>query len=185
VESSLRIITKRLPSNHNLFLFGDDHEGTTLRHRKGWQKLINMMHSEYEGCKANYGWHHGDPIEAIMVDDRRYHPDTVSGEGGIPLPLNQMEQAIKNIEPIAHMVLGMNESNHPLKLWRFGNITKEICERLKIPYATWSAKAVIRTTHGQLMYKSFHTHGRKSITSTADDPKRRTVNQRLILKRHL
>jgi len=177
----LKIITKKLPSNHNLFLFGDDHEGTTLRHKKGWDKLVNMMHSEYEGCKQNFGWHHGDPIEAIMVDDPRYHPDTVETS----IPMEQMERAIKNIEPISHMVLGMNESNHPLKLWRFGPISQIICDRLNIPFATWSAKLIARDSKGQLLYKSFHTHGRKIINSTADDPKRRIVNQRLILKRHL
>ena len=170
-----------MPANHNLFLFGDDHEGTTLRHDKGWDKLVNMMHSEYEGCKNNYGWHHGDPIEAIMIDDPRYHPDTIKN----PLPFEQMQQAIKNIQPISNKILGMNESNHPLKLWRFGPITQTICDKLNIPFATWSAKLIVRTINDQLMYKSFHTHGRKSITSTADDPKRRIVNQRLILKRHL
>ena len=79
----------------------------------------------------------------------------------------------------------MNESNHPLKLWRFGALTQIICEKLNVPYATWSAKLVVRDSKGQLMYKSFHTHGRKSITSTADDPKRRKTNLELILKRHL
>ena len=179
----MKIITKKLPANHNLFLFGDDHEGTTLRHNKGWEKLLNMMHSEYEGVpgKHNYGWDHGDPIEGIMIDDPRYHPDCIKDS----LPMDQLNNAIKNRKPIAHKILGMNEGNHPLKLWRFGPFTQRICEKLNIPFATWSAKLVARDSRGQLMYKSFHTHGRKSITSTADDPKRRLVNQRLILKRHL
>jgi len=170
-----------LPSNHNLFLFGDDHIGTTLRHDKGFNKLINMMHSEYEGCKNNYGVHHGDFCEAIMIDDKRFHPDTSE----ITIPDLQLEKAIKLYQPIKHMLLTILEGNHPLKLWRFMAMTQKLCGELGVPFGTWSTKLVVRTSRDQLMYKSFHTHGRKTITSTADDPKRRLVNQRLILKRHL
>ena len=99
--------------------------------------------------------------------------------------MRQLESNIKRLEPIKHMLLGMNESNHMLALWRLGNMTKIMCERLKIPYGTYTSKLIIRTRRGGLMYKSYHTHGRKSITSTADDPERRESNMKLILKRHL
>ena len=70
----MQILKHKLPANFNLFLFGDDHEGTLLRHNKGWNKLVNMMESEFEGIKPrhNYGVHHGDFIEAITVDDYRF-----------------------------------------------------------------------------------------------------------------
>lgn len=179
----MKIITRKLPSNHNLFLFGDSHIGNVLRHNKGFEKLINMMHSEYEGVAArhNYGWDHGDIIEAVTIDDPRISLDGIKDS----IPTQQMATAIKEYRPIASKIIAMNEGNHPLKLWRFGPLTKLICNELKITYATWSAKLIARDSRGQLLYKSFHTHGRKSITSTADDPKRRIVNKRLILKRHL
>ena len=65
----MKIITKQLPSNHNLFLFGDGHIGNALRHKKGFDRLVNMMHSEYAGvpAKANFGIDHGDIIEAILL----------------------------------------------------------------------------------------------------------------------
>ena len=177
----MRIITRKLPVNHNLFLFGDDHEGTILRHDEGWEQLCNMMESEYDGCKSNYGIHHGDPIEAIMTDDPRYDMDTVKE----PIPLKQVEAAKKNLNPIKRKVIAMCEGNHPLKLHRFGALTRAICEPLGVEYGTWSFKLVARDARGSLMYKSFHTHGRKSITSTADDVQRRKTNRELILKRHL
>ena len=177
----MKIITKKLPANHNNFLFGDDHLGTTLRHNKGFDKLMNMMEQEYDGCKNNYGTHHGDYLEAIMQDDIRFHPDTVKSS----FPMEQLKWAVKLYKPMKHRLLTILEGNHPLKLWRFGNLTQQLCEDLGVEYGTWSAKLIIRTKNDQLMYKSFHTHGRKGITSTADDPKRRIVNQRLILKRHL
>ena len=179
----MKIITKQLLSNHNIFLFGDSHIGNALRHKKGFDKMMNMMHSEYEGvpAKGNYGIDHGDIIEAITIDDPRISLEGIKDA----IPTVQMAQAVKEYRPIAHKMLFMCEGNHPFKLWRFGPITQLICDELKIPYGTWSAKLVARDARGQLLYKSFHTHGRKSITSTADDPKRRIVNQRLILKRHL
>jgi len=177
----LKIITKKLPSNHNLFLFGDDHIGTTLRHRKGFEKLLHMMNSEYEGCNNNFGVHHGDFMDAITIDDRRFYPETTEDI----IPMKQLEYAINLYQPIKHKLLVILEGNHPLKLWRFGKLTEMLCNSLGVTYGTWTAKLNIRTTRSQLMYKSFHTHGRKSITSTADDPKRRIVNQRLILKRQL
>lgn len=54
-----------------------------------------------------------------------------------------------------------------------------------VDYGTWSAKLSIQTSDGKLMYKIFETHGIRSITSAADDPKRRRVNMQLILKRQL
>jgi len=179
----LKIITKELPVNHNVFLFGDVHIGNVLRHKKGFDKLKHMMNSEYDGipAKHNFGIDHGDIIEAITIDDPRISLEAIPNA----IPTAQMKQAIKEYQPIAHKLLFMLEGNHPLKLWRFGPITQLIADELKVPYGTWSAKLVARDKRGQLLYKSFHTHGRKSITSTADDPKRRIVNQRLILKRHL
>jgi len=142
---------------------------------------MDMLEQEYDGCRNNFGVHHGDFLEAIMQDDRRFDPKTTKSS----YPLEQLKWAKKLYEPMKHRLLMILEGNHPLKLWRFGNLTEQLCEDLKVPYGTWSTKLVVRTSRDQLMYKSFHTHGRKSITSTADDPKRRIVNQRLILKRHL
>ena len=179
----MKIIRKVVPANFNLFLFGDDHEGTTLRYRKGWNKLCDMMQSHYEGVnpRNNFGWHHGDPIEAIMIDDPRYDPDTVKD----PSIMTQIDNAVNNLEPIKTQIIGMNEGNHPLKLWRFGAITQEICKQVGIEYGTWSSKIIFEDKKGRLLFKSYHTHGRKNISSVADDPIRAKTNQKLILKRHL
>ena len=179
----MKIITKKLPSNHNIFLFGDNHIGNVLRHVKGFDKLKHMMHSEYDGvpAKNNFGIEGGDIIEAVTIDDPRISLDALKDA----IPTQQMAQAIKEYKPIAHKMLFMLEGNHPLKLWRFGPITQLIANELGVTYGTWTAKLVARNARGQLLYKSYHTHGRKSINSAADDPKRQVVNQRLILKRHL
>jgi len=179
----MKLIEKRVPNDFNLFLFGDDHEGTILRHDKGWLKLVDMMESPYGGLPArrNYGWHHGDFMEAIMIDDPRYDMETVK----TPIPMEQLDASEKNMKPIKHKLVGMNEGNHPLKLWKFGKMTEMLCNRLNIEYGTWATKILWKDSKGRTMFKSFHTHGRKSINSSADDQERRESNMRLILKRHL
>ncbi len=177
----MQLITKQLPKDHNIFHFGDTHDGSCLSSHSGWDKMVNMILSPYDGCSNNYGIDGGDMVEAITVDDKRYSPEKLMEK----LPLVQMADAEKKREPIKHLLLSILLGNHEYALWRFGNITEKVCENLGVPYETYSAKITIRDTKGNLMYKIFETHGRKSITSTADDPKRRFTNLELTLKRHL
>jgi len=171
----------KAPANFNLFHFGDKHEGSILSSNKAWDKLLNIMNSPYDGVSTNYGIEGGDMIEAIMVDDRRFASENLTE----PLPLEQMNVAIKKREPIAHMLQVILLGNHERKLWRFGNITEQVCEKLGVPYGTYTAKLAFVDNKGELMFKVYETHGFKSIRSTADDPTRRRTNMELILKRHL
>mgnify|MGYP001594002218 CR=1 FL=1 len=177
----MQLLTKVLENDHNIFMFGDQHDGTVLSSHSGWRKLIEMMNSPYDGCSNNYGIDGGDMVESIMVDDKRFSPEMLKE----PLPLEQMEQAIKNREPIKQKLLAILMGNHERKLWQFGDITAKVCEKLGVDYGTYAAKIIVQDKHNRLMYKIFETHGSRSITSTADDPKRRQVNMELILKRQL
>jgi len=177
----MRLISKTLPANHNLFIFGDKHDGSVLSSDKGWNRLIDMMNSEYEGVSANYGIDTGDMIEAITVDDPRFSPEKFEE----PLPLAQMDMAIKKREPIKDKLLFILQGNHCRKLWRFGDIVEKVCSDLGVDYGSYTAKLSVLDNNGELMYKLYATHGYRSITSTADDPKRRKTNMELILKRQL
>ena len=164
-----------------MFIFGDVHLGSVLSSQKGWDKLIEMMSSRYEGCSNNYGIDGGDMIEAILVDDKRFSPEKLTE----PLPMEQMEKAIEARKPIRKKLLTILMGNHERKLWRFGNITEKICEELGVDYGTYTCKISIKDKENKLMFKIYDTHGFKNISSTADDPKRRKSNAELILKRHL
>ena len=179
----MKIITKEVPDSFNIFHVGDDHEGTTLRHDKGWNKMCDMIESEYDGIKPehNYATHSGDHIEAIMLDDTRYDMKTTK----TPLPALQNEYAVLNIKPIANHFVVALEGNHPLKLWKYGDLTQMWCDAAGMEYGTYSCKIRWVDKNGKVIFKSFHTHGRKGISSTADDPERRQSNMRLILKRQL
>ena len=177
----MQLMTKVLPNDHNIFLFGDQHGGCSLSSVKGWAKLLSMMHSEYDGCSNNYGADMGDMVEAIMVDDKRFSPDRLKD----PLPQEQLERAIEDRESIKGQLLTILQGNHELGLWKWGNITAKACEKLGVSYGTYTARITIQNTRNEPMYKIYMTHGWKNMISTADDPLRREVNQQLILKRHL
>ena len=177
----MKLIEKQLPSSHNLFHFGDVHKGSVLSSGHGWQKLVDMMGLDYKGCANNYGADGGDMIEAIMVDDRRFSPEKFTE----PLPLAQMESVVKDRQSIKDKLLYILMGNHERALWRFGDLTEEVCKKLGVEYGTWTTKLTVMDNKGELMYKVFDTHGYRSITSTADDPIRRRTNMELILKRQL
>jgi len=177
----LKLITVHLPDDHNIFFFGDAHHDSPMSSDSGWETLCNMMHEEYDGCKNNYGAEGGDDIEAINPDDKRYSEELRT----TALPLLQMRNAVAKREPIKDLLLYKLQGNHEQHHWAFGDIMEDMCKTLDVPYGTWSTKLSVTDKRGNLMYKVFDTHGRKQVTSTADDPKRRKVTMQLILKRHL
>lgn len=177
----MKLIKHTLPRNHNLFLFGDIHIGTTVHDFDAFEKFLDMMGKKYCGCKNNYAVCHGDIIEGIMIDDPRFHPATTEEM----FPMLQLDEAVMRLSGIRRRLLCILEGNHERKLWRFGTIAGEIANRLDVPYGTYSAKLSYFDNQDNLMYKHYATHGRKSISSTADDPKRRITNMELVLKRHL
>jgi len=178
----LKLITKSLPNNHNIFFFGDVHDDSILSSQKGWDILVKMLLSEYDGCSNNYAAEGGDDIEAIMVDDKRFSPEKLKET---PLPLLQAKQAIEKRQSIKHLYLYKLQGNHCRHLMRFGDLMAYMCEELGVDYGTYTCKLTVNDKQGNLMYKVFDTHGTRSITSTADDPLRRRVNMELILKRRL
>lgn len=173
----------QLPANHNIFFFGDKHDGSVLSSDKGWDKMLNIMCSECEGvpASANYGVDMGDPIEAIMADDPRFSPEKLTEAR----PLEQMKMAVKRRDPIKEQLLAMLSGNHDRKLWRFGDLVAEMCEKLDVPYGTYTAKITVNDSKENLMYKTYATHGFRGISSVADDPLRQKSNMKLALKRHL
>ena len=172
-------LQREMPQDYNLFLFGDDHEGVTLRDQELWGKLIDMMHQKIEGCKANFGVDHGDIVEAIAIDDPRF--DGLTTEGKV---LNQIQQAIKNREAIKNKLIGICEGNHPLKLWRFGRITEHICNELKVPYLSWSA-VLDYTYKKQTVFRHYCAHGFKAINSSMPDLHDRRLAMERSLRRQL
>lgn len=169
--------TQHVPSSFNLFLFGDLHFGTILHYDKGVDTLFDMMHSEYEGCKANYGLNHGDTIEAIAPDDPRFDPHTTKDA----FVLSQVDFAENRLRQIRPLLIGNLKGNHEHKVWRFGDVAQKISNGLTVPYLTYTTKITYQDRYGEL-FKHFASHGFGSINYRAGDVKRQKTNEQVKLK---
>ena len=180
----MEILSFNMPMNWNLFLFGDDHIGATLRYKRGWQQLVDMMHSKYDGLpeNCNYGVHHGDIVEAILIDDKRYS----EAETEEKTAFAQSKASIQALGMIKSKLLCVLDGNHPNRLLeKHGDITKHVCEEIDVAYGTYTARTTYNDKKGKCQFKHFATHGNGSITSQADDPERRRMGMKLALKKKL
>lgn len=175
----------KLPKTHKIYLISDKHEGTIMKHRAGIERMKEEVMSE----PHSYIMDGGDIVEAIMVDDKRYSPDTVDPKSS--RPLIQYQEAAKEMWEVRERILVSCLGNHDWQITaRVGNMIKDIyCKELddgkRDTYGTYSCKMSIKDTKGNLMYKVFMTHGNGSIRSTADNPVRRNANMELSLQRKL
>jgi hypothetical protein len=182
----MRLIDKVIPRDANLFMFSCTHWGSTFTHVSGWQQLVDMMNSSYEGLpeKSNFGLHHGDLIEGKLID----HPHFVitgSEPGGV---LPQMRHSVNNLRPIATKLIAILQGNHERKLIRFGDIGGFVADELGVPFGTGAAKIrYLDETKSRrtVMFKQYCIHGAKQVKSNADDIVREQSNMKLSLKRQL
>jgi hypothetical protein len=135
-------------------------------------------------ASKNYAVDHGDCVEAILTDDKRYHAESTR-EACV---LSQIHEAARARMPIRDKLLCILYGNHEDKLHRFGNLTVELCRQIwgdDSRYGTYAGKLVYHNNKGLRLFSHYATHGRKSIGSAADDIERQLANQRIQLKRHL
>jgi hypothetical protein len=179
----MELITKKVKSNSfNYFLFGDAHKGSVFHHEKGWMQLIDHMRSKIDGMPVdrNIGADHGDTVDAIDPKDNRY---TLGDQRS--LILQQIEDAKKDRIAIKDQLVFILKGNHEMKHWHMGDIVKDsICVPLGIPYGGFSCKVTFES-RGNYLFKHFASHGKRGISSIADDPERRRTNKLLSLKRIL
>ena len=177
----MQIIHKTLPTDHNLYLISDTHEGTLLQHTHGIERMIQAVLED----KNNYVAILGDLAEGITIDDKRYDPATTDDR--VPTPLQQYRSLVEMFKPIKERIVVVLEGNHDYKISaRFGNGVRDIfCSGLNVPFGTYSCKLAIGDKRGKLQYKAYLTHGYGNINSTADDPVRQEANMFLALKRKL
>ena len=184
------IIERRVPVDFNYFLISCTHFGSQLHYKRGFDQFIEAVTDSYEGLNPdrNLVCHHGDAIEAITIDDKRYVQalaDYVKGDDGTPFDY-QVDVVVDKFRPIRKQIVSWMMGNHELKHRRLGNITKNhICKQLGVPYGTYACRIIFNDHKGELMFKHFATHGRKGISSYADDPIRQESNMQLTLKRQL
>jgi hypothetical protein len=194
----------------NLFLYGDDHEGSLNRHINGFEMMVDMLHSPWDGLSPahNKAIDHGDFMEAIHITDPRYQFDTTVvydqiindgerfNENGIMTKRQvkknnitlQVDAAYEHRRKIAEKLLVIMDGNHPHKLHKYGDLTQDLCDRLRVNFGSWTAhityKVKPRFGLGQdkFLFNHFATHGWRSVNSAVEPPERAKVNMQIQLK---
>lgn len=174
----MKLIEKAIPSNCEIMLIGDTHEGSNCCHHSGIEESLDWVMEK----KNRYFIHMGDEIEAICSDDKRYQFE--AGEN--PIPLRQAFSVVEQFERAKRRGIVWLYGNHPECLRRFGNLTRDVvCRELGIEYGTWSCKVKL-TCGGKQVFKMFLAHGfRGSLNSNAKDEEQRKANLMAGLKRKL
>ena len=180
----MELLTTKVPLDFNYFLCGDAHMGSTFHHAKGWEQFCDHVRSKIDGMvpERNYITEHGDDCDFIDPKDPRF--DATQDNQMI---LQQLEYAKKMRVGIKNHYICKLMGNHCYAKIHFGDLMRAICDGIERPevYGGWTAKITFLNKRGEFLFKHFATHGRKGISSSADDPKRRRTNKLLALKRLL
>lgn len=175
----MQIIKTVIPPNCEIVLAGDSHEGSIMKHREGYQEMIDYVDSG----KNRRLIHMGDMIEGICADDPRYEYDVI--DPGSPKPFVQMLNACEELRPIAKKMIGLLSGNHEFKLQRMGDLAEMAAKNLAIPYGTYSAKFTFLDKKGNVRNKFFCHHGSGFLQSRAKDKIQRDANIKASLKNKL
>jgi predicted phosphodiesterase len=174
----MKLLERSIPANCQIMLISDTHEGSNMCHREGIERALDWVMAK----RNRYFVHLGDEIDAICSDDKRYQYE----EGEDPIPLRQAFAVVEQFTRVRHRGLVWLYGNHPEKLQRFGNLTRDIiCRQLGIPYGTWTCKLRLMCGDKQVL-KMFLAHGfRGNLSSNAKDEEQRRANLMAGLKRKL
>ena len=170
----MQLIAADIPSNCDLVLMGDDHEGSKLKHQLGVEKCLDFVMAE----RYRRLIHMGDAMEAVQIDDKRYMENTQDDAH----PRNQEDAVKKQYKRVSKRTVTRLLGNHCLKLWRHGNYVEKICAEHGIPYGGYACNITFSDKHG-LMFKGHFRHGiRGTLTSNAKDDGQRIANLKASFK---
>lgn len=179
----MELLERKIQRDSNIFFVGDIHAGTLLHSEESLDQVVDMAHSEYEGCSNNHVILMGDLIEAMDTTDPRFDVTTVHLNQ--IRPERQSDYIVKKLKPLNGKIVTSLMGNHEFRLLRYYDYAKAMAKELGCHYGTFSAVVTFVDNKKRRLFKVFATHGSGSITSTADDPERVEANLNLSLKRKL
>tara|TARA_Y100000310_G_C20635164_1_gene790781 strand:- start:621 stop:1472 length:852 start_codon:yes stop_codon:yes gene_type:complete len=178
----MQLINFKVPDNYDVYLLSDIHLGVIFHNTKAFDQVIKKIQKK----KTAYVIILGDLVEGRPLGHRFFNLDSADPE--MLLPINQYKAFKKKIEPIKKKIITILEGNHDRQLSKqYGNMTKEICKDLNIPFGTFSSVITFRdkVNPGAQQFKIYCTHGAGTINSSAGDIIRREGFMLEAIKRRL
>ena len=170
-ESGLRL----MPSDHDLYLIGDQHLGNIGYFEGGLEKAYDSVLA----APNRFVVQMGDRIDCITWHDKRYDHATRR-----MIPHQQTKEAIKQDARVAERTLTYLIGNHEAKLSAEVNFTEMMCDEAGCPYGNFTSILEMHDKHG-FMYSVFVTHGFGQLTSNAKDREQQLANMKASLKMKL
>ena len=174
----MKVIQYQIKRNSNIFLGGDRHVGNAARSQDAVDHFKNALNSKYDGCANNYYVDHGDNLEAISSDDRRFEFSTHK-----TLPFDELDFAIEEYRNIAFKTICILYGNHEYKWNRFGDLTAKLVKYTNekygsnIEYGTNSCVIVYRDENNKFLFRHFAWHPMSGrLNYAAKDPDQKLGN---------
>jgi hypothetical protein len=169
----MQIIPVQSYPDMNYYLIGDPHCGAAAFAEKDFDRVIVEIQNDVIARASTMG----DMLEGFWLDDqKRFDPET-----NISSPLIQKKDMKAKLEAIQGKLDTMLDGNHERYLLKkVGQITKDLCDDLKITYGTFASKLEFSDN-----YKFFIMHGARGINSMSPDPVRKRAYMLFTLQRHL
>lgn len=174
----MQIVPFEAPDSFEFVLAGDNQRGNAAEHREGFCECLDYV-LDTKNC---FMAHMGDEVEAYWISHRFYDPEIHKDP-----PLKAVKEIRRQLKPLARekKLITMLFSNHSHKLYpHYGDVTRDTCEELGVPYGTFSCKVEFSWKRAPAM-KWYLTHGRKRIGSVSPDAKRNLANRLYQLQQHL
>lgn len=175
----MQLLSCKMPRyKFSIYAISDTHIGSQLTYEKGRKEIYKKVRLTDDA----YLVHLGDITEAIAVDDKRFDPKVTKMN-----PAKQYMFAEEELKPLAEKgkVLTVLQGTHDYRWCRiWGDRVEEMCERLKIPYGTFSSKLKL-TVRDNLICRIFISHGNRTVKSIAQEPVMKEAYQRSQIKRYL
>lgn len=178
----MQLFRENLRRDFRLYCMGDAHLGLAAHHRNGWLETIERIHDDKYAQLILMG----DLIESREITHPYYSFEDTDRTNA--LPLTQARTMAADLKPIRKKILCALDGNHEQGLSKSGTFMRDAildAIDLKHRWGTFSSKiAITGGKSDKLRFKTFATHGAKSLSGAGDTPlARRAFAQKSLMKR--
>ena len=177
----MELIKTTLPKDCEIYDTSDYHYGALNCNREGLKEIIEMVRSK----RSRFLINKGDSIDAVLPNDKRYASCAMDYRDMLLSPEQQADAIIHDFMPIRRKILAWGHGNHEFKLINTHDYGRYIARQLQVPYGAVMFKIRYEDKDGNLLFKTFHAHGRGKVPAGAKDPIQRDANRKAWLKRTL